>query len=239
MINTISDIVKLVKIDVDRGDSSKDGQFKKWAIYGWKQLGKYNIAPFYSTQKLKVVNRRAALPEDYQEYSKIGLCIGGKIVNFSLNTNICLDVDPCCEVAAPSTLMLPNAPTYPGEWLYLGASEQVMSGNYSAGMSKYYGGYRIDKDNIVFDFDIDEIVLEYRGGEDNTYVPELYVQALVEYVHKERCRFSRDKIERSSYIEHKRAFIQEVKMINSKVNGMTISEIRDVLRSTWRHSIKI
>ena len=244
----INDIVSLVKIDIGRSDSSKDLQFKKWAIQGWKQIGMFNVAPFFKSVKLKVTNRKAELPIDYQEYVKIGLCVGGKIMNYTLNEKICLLSDEVCcvdyqEDFVNTDLVLFNEKdNFPYRLGYIPYNEeQVFNGVYGHGNTIYRGGYRINEETrqIVFDFDIDEIVIEYRGGEDNAYIPDYCVQALVEYVHLQRCKYTNNPSERAMLQVHKKLWIQQVRIANSKRNGLTAYEILDIFRNSWKQTLKV
>lgn len=248
-IKDIGYIVNLVKIDTEREDSSKDLLFKRWAIQGLKELSKHNVIDFTKSVKLPVTERRADLPEDYQEYLKIGICTNGKIMNFTLNEKICmLDEFDCCttdniqaDLLNYENMDVSDVYTYPYNWYYNTGDRDVFNGMYGHGNVIYKGGYRIDpvKNQIVFDFDISEIVLEYRGGEDNAYIPDMCVEALVSFVHSQRCLLSRNRAEQVMYGYHRKKFENQVRIINSKVNGLTIYEIMDIVRDSWKHTIKL
>lgn len=248
-IKDIGYIVNLVKIDTEREDSSKDLLFKRWAIQGLKELSKHNVIDFTKSVRLAVTNRRADLPEDYQEYLKIGICINGKVMNFTINDKICLDTEfDCCgtenivtDVTTFGQLDVVDPYLYPYNWYYSADDRSVFDGIYGHGNVVYKGGYRIDgsKNQIVFDFDIDEILLEYRGGEDNAYIPDMCVEALVSFVHSQRCLHSRNRNEQSMYRVHRKKFENQVGIINSKLNGLTLYEIMDIVRDSWKYTIKL
>lgn len=247
MIYTLNDVVSRVKIDLGRSDSTHDMKFKKWAIDGWKQLNVFNVAPFFKTVKLQVENRRVNLPEDFQEEVKVGFCKGGKLVSLSVNEKICLLPEGvCCEEATEDMLntdlgFLDERGRYYQLEFMPYESSQVFTGYYGHGMSLYRGGYKIDLNNrqVVFDFDIEEVVIEYRGGEDNTYVPDYCIQALVEYVHLQRCKYSFNQAERNMLPIHKNEWIRQVRIVNSKVNGLTANQILDIFRNSFRHTLKV
>lgn len=248
-IKDIGYIVNLVKIDTEREDSSKDLLFKRWAIQGLKELSKHNVIDFIKSQTLSVTNRRADLPEDYQEYTKIGLCVNGKIMNYTINEAICIDNEyTCCtaetiqeDITTFGSLDVLDPYRYPYGWYYSPMDRNIFNGMYGHGNALYRGGYRIDARNnqIVFDFDIDEILLEYRGGEDNAYIPDMCVEALVSFVHSQRCLHSRNRQEQTMYRVHRKKYENQVAMIASKVNGLTLYEVMDLVRETWKHTIKI
>lgn len=196
----------VARVQSDTGDNSTTNyqRYLQWAINGWKELnlaimpnikvGYFTISDIYTVD----------WPDDYIDYTLIGLVVGGEVVTLSVNPKIPLSrkkdecgeeiVDAVASVASGNKLFdsFLIAPHF-RNGQYVG--EQYAQG----GGFNRYGYFRVDHDMRRFQFQNImpslEIVIEYKssGIDDmgNATVPDDATQCLVDYVHQERTRFDK------------------------------------------------
>lgn len=252
-------IVNSAKQDIQAKGTSNDLLFLKWAIDGFRELNNYNLVlPSGRSVKLELdENNEVYLPDDFVDYYKIGLCVGGYIINFDLNETICLERGgpcPCEEIE--QTLRTGYCDTN-NFWRtgcqYLGYVEngQYVAGVYGQGAGFYRGGYRIDWEMRKIKFDrfvsATHIILEYKsdggiGEYGNAFIPEILIRPLTAFVHRQRCTFASENATNkfksqmmvSQAIKFGERYVNGVKAAAAKMYGMTVDE----MLATWRASIK-
>jgi len=86
---TIRAIVEQCMIDLGENTSlARKAQYMSWAILGYRQLN-LNVYKQVKAENLPVSElNTVTLPPDYVQYTKIGIQVGDKIVQFSNNANI-------------------------------------------------------------------------------------------------------------------------------------------------------
>lgn len=228
-----------------------DLKWYSWAIAGFRRLNMANILNTQKTVQLTVDEDNAVfLPPDYVDYMKIGACVNGYIVNFDANDQICLKRDAPCDCDSITQALTTDWTNYAyNDWCYLPFynNGQFVSGLYGVGEGFYHGGYKIDHELGKIQFDnyvrISKILLEYQssGGIEqngNAYIPEYAVDALRQYVHWQRCKFSRDPIEHGDTAQQKRDFRMAANQALRKVAGITPNEILSIVRSSFHQGPK-
>lgn len=242
-------VVNSVKIDIDLTSTTHDLKFYKWAVDAFRRLNMANILSTQKTVKLTLDDYNAVLlPDDYVDYMKIGACVGGYIVNFDANENICLKRDAPCNCDTIVSALSNTTNLYYDEWMYLPYfhNGQFVAGLFGKGEGFYGGGYRIDHELRKIQFDdyvtVDDIILEYEssGGIENgnAYIPEYAVDAMRQYVHWQRCKFSRDPDEHADVERMRRDFKVAATQALRKVAGMTPNEILSIVRSSFHQMPK-
>lgn len=249
-------IIDSVKTDRDIDHTKFDVKFHKWTIDVFRKLNAFNLLPTYKSILLDVDPRDNSIrvPNDYIEYTKIGLVSNGKILNLSLNDNISIAQQRynCCLEAVTELNFNSNAEMgvpfystiswYDWQWYYLPSfhNGQFVAGRYGQGEGFYRGGYREDKANrrIVFDqfLKFPTVCLEYKssGGiiTGNTYLPENAIAPMVNGVHRERCKHSKDPAEHADFALYNREFSRSVKLLAAQEAGLTAGQILDIFRSS-------
>ena len=219
-------------------------QFTKWAINAYRRLNLAGVMPTLKCVQISIdsTSNTAPLPDDFVDYYKIGLCCGGYLLNFSVNDSICLPVGssscPCDIDQLTYATEQCNAGTYDynTQWFYpyyqYSHNGQMMNGIYGAGAGFYAGGSRIDTERNLIQFDstvtASAIVLEYRsnglGDPTGSIVPEYALPAMREYLHWQRCRFSRDAYDRQMANEHRTTYSNYAMAMNAFGQSDTYSE---------------
>jgi hypothetical protein len=102
---TLSDIVNELLIELGMGQNN---QFARFYQFGLSYLRRVNMdtSGFPKIVELDInSNDTADLPSDYIQYSKIALCVNGRLISLGLNNNLCLDknYDDCGNVATCSS----------------------------------------------------------------------------------------------------------------------------------------
>lgn len=245
--------------DIAVNDTRHYKQFIKWAIDGYRRMNMAGVVPTIKSTVLPInPDHSAYLPDDYIDYTKIGIYACGVVCNLDMNTSIFLGNDntplPACDCAtieSEITQCFANNVTFPdggmqayfpGYWQYMDHyhNGQYTQGYYGKGDGFHGGGYRIDLHNMKIQLDsyvhAEKIVLEYQSSgineEGNFYIPEIAVEALRNYVHWQRCRFSRDRIENGKAEGHRRQFNKEVLALNHKLQSFTAFEFLNSYRNT-------
>ena len=168
---TLSSIVEELLIEMGEGQSNK---FARYYQYGVSFLRQKH---FTTTGVPKMVELTisstdtAPLPADYVNYTKIGLCVNGRIISLGLNNDICSN--PSYDDCGNSTVAS-NSTT--GSGVYLGDVGDRVGDHYTNGenMGRFFGigadnnclgYYKIDKSANVIKFSqlaqTTNIVMEY------------------------------------------------------------------------------
>jgi len=189
--------------DLEEGDTTKYQKFLQWAIFCLKTELRVQVVPqiavAYLAQDPSV--KTVDLPLDYLDYTKIGLCVNGKVVLLGLNDDLCLprNKDICGDIQSALSSVDELSVESTG-YLYVNhfRGGQYVGEMFGIGGGFTYNYYRIDKARrqIVLDGDVPggEIVLEYKStgvGVDGSAVVENHVMpALRQYIHWQNLKFS-------------------------------------------------
>jgi len=255
-------IVASCKADLDLDSTKHDLRFLKWAIDGFRDLNESGVLETYKSVRLTVnKNGTVDLPDDYEDYTKVGLCEHGYIINFVANDTICLvppkvdccldavkEAERCCRDGNFGAGGYLNDGWYGNQWYYLPSfhNGQFTAGIYGLGAGFYNAGFRVNDADRTIQFDkflcAKEIILEYRsnGGIDkgNAYIPDFAIKALRHYVHWQRCMFSRDPLEKRDTEMHRFRYQRNLKRIVAQINALTASELLDIVRSSFHQAAK-
>src|SRR5258705_3965293 len=83
-------VLHLVQMDLDDYATNRVQKYLQYCIMGYRDLHLYampNIKVAYLTPNDALV---ADLPQDYERYTKIGMCLNGQIWTLTLNPDLCL-----------------------------------------------------------------------------------------------------------------------------------------------------
>ena len=154
---------------MDDTNYSKEDSVLKSLSNGYAELIKYNVIPSNASISIKSQIRQVGenytwdCPPDFMYYTKVGVCVNGRVENIILDETLCSPEPDYCETDPPSTdefifhnVYYGNA--YLGEWYGLSAS-----------ISRHgYFKYEPSNQRLVFK-DIDpaaEIIVEYKSNDD-------------------------------------------------------------------------
>lgn len=253
-IYSLDYVVRSCLADIDEPDSSPlYTKFLKWANDGYRRLNLAGLMPI--TMKSVVLDvdsatNTAELPNDYLYYLKIGLCIEGRIVNFDLADSLCLSPNemnacPCSdeEIEQGINNILATGDNWTGASWYFPYYQhyhngQFVAGFYGNGAGFYHGGYKINKTTNRIQFDsfvrAPRITLEYvSSGVNSTgdaIIEQTAIPALMAYVHKQRCAFSKDRNEMMKYGMYSNIFTKEARGLNTRQNALTTAEWYQLFR---------
>lgn len=263
MIRDLWYIVNSVKGDLGMDANTHDLKLFKYAIDTYRDLTLANLVKnSIKTLRLPIVHDLVTkqgyteLPDDFVDYYKIGLCIGGYIINLDANDNICIaqpvldccgdelatciqnTVDACgCGDRFPGALGYPYMTYY--DYFPYWHNGQFIAGQYGRSAHRYKGGFRIDFQlkRIVFDRCVraDAVILEYKSEgftDGNAIVPYDLVDCMRFGVHWQRSMFSTDKLERMNEQMMGKRYRKHVLRANARINSMTVSEIMAIYRSS-------
>jgi len=223
-VTSLGYVVKSVLADLNLPETTYYMTFLKWAVDGYKAMNVIGLMPTVKTVKIPInkETRSAKIPMDYVDFLRIGICCNGIFINFDYNDEICLDgintelkcacdsehigrkINEYCQAASADCsdcngggLGLGTDTWYWG--VYANGAFDYSTPNFGIGPGFYHGGYRINKELGIIQFDscvhADHFVMEYKStGFDNmgdALVPYDVSLALREYVHWQRCRFTR------------------------------------------------
>lgn len=88
---TLSDIINELLIEMDYTQNNRFAQFYQFGVSYLRRVN-LDTSGFPKIVDLHVShNDTANLPNDYIQYTKIGLCVNGQMISLGLNNNICLD----------------------------------------------------------------------------------------------------------------------------------------------------
>lgn len=119
--------------------------------------------------------------------------------------------------------------------------------NYGIGKGTYNGGYRINKDAHTIQFDscvnAQTVTLEYKSNGFNMttgdfIIPEDAIPALNSYIHYQRCRFSKESMDRRDADRFKSEFITLADDLNHRQEALTKADILDVIRRFTFQAVK-
>lgn len=198
-------VVSQVQADLQDYSSDQFQRLLQYAILGFRELHLYlmpNIKVAYLEPNDALV---ADLPQDYEYYTKIGVCINGQIYTLSVNNDMCLvrETDGCgIDVAKTlGDIAIPgNHFTYGYYFSPHFRNGQFVGEMYSlGGGSNELGYYTIDYNlnRIQFASMVPKtsIILEYKSsGADkggDTIIPAAAVAPIRSYIHWQLSEFDR------------------------------------------------
>jgi hypothetical protein len=188
-------VVKTVLTQMEEGTLRKYQPVLQLAIRGFRELSLYASTQVKTKHLPMLPNKAVNLPSDYVKYTKIGLCIDGRVLTLGLDDSLCLNGDygPCCD-PLPSVA---GAQKF-DEYFDIGYqfSPYFHNGQYVGGVFGYGGGfngkgyYRINNETNQIQFSSEvptsEIILEYISDgisqDGTTLIPIEAIEPLVAFI---------------------------------------------------------
>lgn len=217
---------------------------------------KLSTSPTIKTVHLQMDdNRTIPFPEDYINYTAIGVCLNGSIWTLSLNNAMCLNRAEDCpvELAQAAQLSQDSTPEQisfivPFNYYFTGA---VRGGQYVGEQYSYGGGwnkkgyFRIDNEMRRIEFSSSvpttDIILEYNSTGINCdgtmMIPFEAVAAVKAYVHWQRIEHNQ-KISSSEKERKRREYITQFNILKHYKLSFTVSEYLDAKYKTIKSTFK-
>ena len=250
---TLDYIVKTVMADLGESSLSNYQTYLQFAIRGFRELSLHNG----NTNKIAYLpiksNKAVDLPTDYIKYTKIGVCINGRIVTLGLDDSLCINhnFDDCGDPIAiamdsnssPELISNLNYGYYFLDHFHNG---QYVAGEY--GLGGGYNGlgyYRIDKEQnqiqLTSQIPSTEIVLEYIADglspDGTAAVPVEAVECLIAWVHWKRQQ-RKSKVPQGEKEAARRDYIVEFNKLRHFKLMFTEQELLDAWRKNIHSAVK-
>lgn len=235
-VYTLAYVVDSCLADINETEGMRFMQFLKWAIDGYRKLNLSSLLPNIKSVMLDVdpSTNTAKLPIDFIDYTKIGLCVNGVILNLDMHDELCLhdyatsvcgctdsDINTAIE-NVNSNVIGSGGYAWVGDTWFYPYYQHYHNGQFTAG---YYGlgagfgktGYRINRElnciQLNSNIQSGKILLEYKSsGLDatgNAIVPQTALLALQAWVHYRRLTFSTDRNDKMQAELFRRQFVNE------------------------------
>jgi hypothetical protein len=232
----------------DLGIYNKDNfkRYLQWAIRGFTQLNLYSLESFNVAYLTMDEVGRVTLPDDFIDYTKIGICKSGKIYTLGLNDDLCMSRSEECGVPLNDSFNAADD-TLPAGYYFV---SHFRGDNYIPALYGLTGGfaesyYRVDRKRGEIQFSSSvarsEIILEYLSSgvslTGSTYIPRQAQEALIAFVHYKRVEF--DPVSPMNLKQfHKQEFDEEFNKLNSFEHMPTAQEIMDALYKGYKATPK-
>lgn len=220
------------------------------------------------TLDIDFATNTAVLPDDYDTYLKIGIVCNGVLINFAACDNIYLrdtsiqvcktpeeirrQIDVCCGTVSQAEGAATDIISGWGgvSWFYPYYQHyhngQFMAGYYGVGAGFNNGGFKINLQTGRIQFDscvrLQQVVMEYISTGINStgdaLIQQTSIPALMAFVHKQRCSFSRDMKDKQDYNKFANQFTREQRALNSRQNALTLTEWYKLFRSVTYQTAK-
>ncbi len=234
-----------------------------FAIKGYRDLNLTGVMPSIKYVKIPVNQNTntCLLPRDYIEYMRIGVDCGGIFINLDINPELVLS-DPNYHLQCPKTSKEIHAcvnelcalsnegnlegvvawgwgSIFDGGWNY-------DSINFGIGPGFYHGGYRVNNQLGVIQFDSvltpKVVYMEYKSNgidcNGDAAIPQFAIPALNAYIHWERCRFSEDRYVKQQAQEFRRLYLVYKEALEISLDSMPVYEWKELVRLTTYQGIK-
>lgn len=239
----ISYCVNLVLMDLEHYSGKLNEKILQYAILGFEDLH-YTTINSVKVAYLEMDElNRVKLPNDYIDYYKIGIGVGGQVWNLGLNNSIIIPKEYECGNDAREIFINGGVPDLTSGYYY---TDHYSDGGFVGGLFGIGGGfresrYRIDTERrqILFDSPISrsEIILEYRsnGISAQTLIPREAVASIVSYVHWRRL-FGKNR--HSEMNNYERIWKEEVSQLRAFKYQFKASEYLDMFHAENVQTVK-
>lgn len=214
-------------------------RYLQFAIEGFGQLNLFQISTVRVVHLQMNDAKVVALPPDFIDYTKVAVCINGKLWTLSVNKNMCLPrAEECGTPIREVVTANPLSINYPNSGYVF--ADHYYNGRYVGGLYGIGGGFniayfRIDKErrNIVFSGSVpnDEVVLEYTSTgvskHGTTLVPYQALAALKSYIQWQRIEYD-DRVGDGAKQRKKDIYEEDCMALNAFESSFTISEYLDM-----------
>jgi len=254
---TLDYVVSVVMADIGETSTRYKQQFLNYAIQGFRRLNLAGMMPTNRTELLDINpnTMTAPLPLDYVSYNKVGLCVNGAFVNFTLNENICNNIQvpqsECedCQTSIMTDMANVGCGCTSGmdTWWYYPYwyGGQWWDGTYGYGAGNYRGGFKVFEEQRVIAFDsyitADKVLLEYTSNGiagAGTIIPEGAIGTLVAWVHFQRSLHSPDRTTRLDVLPYRQQFNAEFTGFRARFASMNLASWKELYYQTLRQTVK-
>ncbi len=195
--------VHSVMADINDTTTKHYQQFLKWGFDAYRELNLFSLPQIKTRYLTMSANRTVELPDDYVNYTAIGINIGGQYWLLTRNDGMALRRTEDCptdiqSVSSVDTTILPYSYEFSGYY----RNGQYVGEQYAVGGGwNTQGYYRIDTElgRIQFSSVVPnaQIVLEYKStGVDcdgTVEIPYQAITAVVAYIHWKRVQNDENK----------------------------------------------
>jgi len=266
-VNSLGYVVYQALMDLQLPFSPNYERFLHYAIKGYREMNLMGLMPTIKAVQLEVNQNTntVKLPDDYVDYLRIGVCCNGIMINFVVNDEICLDngiPNACCtgedvqnDISALCNVYNQNngncndCNPYGGVWQWPSYTNGYWNYgiiNYGIGPGTYKGGYRINREMGIIQFDscvkAQTVTMEYKSNgfssDGNAVITEDVIPALNAYIHYQNCRFSRDPYVNRQESKWKSEFITLADDVTHKKNSLDKETYLDVFRRFTFQAVK-
>lgn len=201
---TLDYIVRNVMVDLEEQSLNRYQTYLQYAIRGFRELNLHAI----NTAKIAYLpinpNKSVDLPSDYIKYTKIGVCVGGRIVLLGLDDSLCInhDFNACgdpIEIAMNPEVSDNQLSIYGYGYYFL---DHFHNGQYVGGLYGLGGGYNglgyfrenkeMNQIQLTSQIPSTEIVLEYISDgltpDGSAAIPKEAIECMIAWVHWKRCQ---------------------------------------------------
>lgn len=249
---SIGKIVRDMMVEDDRSSMHKYQQLLQIAIRGVREMN-IDITHTIKSVLLSIDPdlRTADLPEDFIDYSKIGIEVNGQLVTLSVNNDISLlkRTDSCGNLEAPvgngrlaQYYNDSSLSSYPGVYFYnvYNSYGQFTGRMYGQGSGlNPVGYYRLDyaRRQIMFStvVDVNNVVMEYlSNGLSSTeciLVPETAYETLISWIQWKTSKGAQREQYKSEYFRNR-------DWLKMREFSFTVYEMVDAVRRGIQQSVK-
>jgi hypothetical protein len=263
---SLSYVVYQALADVDMPATTHFTKFLHFAIKGYRALNLTGAMPSVKYVKIPVNQNTntCLLPKDYVEYLRIGVDCHGIFINLDYNPELVLQdanyglqcacdsehITGCVNQICNVVMGGGNALAEFGGWGWAGEfgnnGWNYDTPNYGIGPGFYHGGYRINNQLGVIQFDScltpKVVYMEYTSNgidmNGDAVIPQLAVPAINAYVHWERCRFSDDRVLKQQAQEFRKLYLIAKQDLEISIDAMTAYEWKDLIRLNTYMAVK-
>lgn len=242
-------IVRNVLVSLEESSLNRYQTYLQYAIRGFRELN------LHASNTLKIAylpilsNKAVNLPSDFVKYTKIGVCVNGRIVLLGLDDSLCLnkDFNDCGD--ALEIAIAPNVPNdtltaYNFGYYFL---DHYHNGQYVGGIYGLGGGYngmgyyRLNPEanqiQLTSNIPSTEIVLEYISDglnpDGSASIPKETIEAMIAYVHWKRVQ-NNPKMQQEAELR-RRDYIVEYNKLKHFTLSFSVQEYLQMIR-TYVHS---
>lgn len=207
---TLDSVVRSVIVQLEESSLRRYQTYLQYSIWGFRELN-LNGASTPKIAHLEMLpNKAVNLPSDYVKYTKIGICVNGRVVTLGLDDSLCLN-DTYNECGDPLEIAMENMDNLDYPYFNFGVpflshfqNNQFVEGYFGMGGGfNSRGYYRINeaKNQIQFTSEVPatEIVLEYISDgispDGSAVVPIEATAYLRAYIHWKRVEAKKDSTE--------------------------------------------
>lgn len=229
-------VVKRAQSELDESTTANYDKYEDFCIRGIRELNIFRLPHIEVVEGVISPALTFDLPSDYVSYKAIGVCIGGRIITFTNDENICLnrDVDECCEpLAVPETPLREEGLAYSYYFLSSWRNEKLVGELYGMHGRNELGYFKIDKNKNRIQFantiPQTQIIVEYVSNgikKGNTCVPEEILEVLISWIMWKRVE-NNPNFSRGDKADAKDAYLVQYNKITHFILSFTADEYTD------------